>query len=89
MSDLDARFESAAAAVQGLAEDPGNETKLRLYGLYKQATRGDADGKRPAFTNPVGRAKYDAWAAESGTSRDDAKTAYIHLVEELTKHSSW
>jgi diazepam-binding inhibitor (GABA receptor modulator, acyl-CoA-binding protein) len=83
MSDLDARFEAAAAAVTGLAKDPGNEVKLALYGLFKQATHGDADGRRPGFTNPVGRAKYDAWAANAGTAPDDAKTAYVALVETL------
>ncbi len=89
MSDLDARFEAAAAAVTGLAKDPGNEAKLKLYGLFKQATQGDADGNRPGFTNPVGRAKYDAWAANAGTSAEDAKTAYVALVAELVGHSSW
>lgn len=89
MSDLDARFEAAATAVTGLAKDPGNEVKLKLYGLYKQATQGDADGNRPGFTNPVGRAKYDAWAANAGTAPEAAKTAYIDLVTELVGHSSW
>ncbi len=89
MSDLDARFEAAASAVTGLAKDPGNEVKLKLYGLFKQATQGDADGRRPGFTNPVGRAKYDAWAANAGTDRDVAKAAYVALVTDLVGHSSW
>ena len=68
-------FESAVAAVPGLSRDPGNDVKLRLYGLYKQATEGDVTGKRPGFTNPVGRAKHDAWAAVAGTSREEAEAA--------------
>jgi diazepam-binding inhibitor (GABA receptor modulator, acyl-CoA-binding protein) len=87
MSDLDARFEAAAAAALDLPSDPGNDTKLRLYGLYKQATQGDPDGRRPGLTNPVGRAKHDAWAAVAGTSPDDARTAYIALVDQLTDPS--
>jgi len=30
-----------------------------------------------------GRAKYDAWAARKGTSRDSAMSAYVALVEKL------
>ena len=87
MSDLDARFEAAAAAALDLPSDPGNEIKLQLYGLYKQASQGDPDGRRPGFTNPVGRAKYDAWAAVAGTSANEAKAAYIALVDRLTGRS--
>ena len=87
MSDLNARFEAAAAAVTALPNPPDNQTKLRLYGLYKQATQGDAVGNRPGFTNPVGRAKHDAWAAVAGTGPDDAKTGYVALVDELLANS--
>lgn len=76
-------FESAVAAVPGLSRDPGNDVKLRLYALYKQATDGDVTGKRPGFTNPVGRAKYDAWAGVSGTSREEAEAAYVAEVNSL------
>lgn len=76
-------FESAVAAVPGLSRDPGNDVKLRLYGLYKQATEGDVAGKRPGFTNPVGRAKYDAWSAVAGTSRSEAEAAYVAEVDAL------
>lgn len=72
-----ADFQAAADRVNGLSKDPGNDTKLRLYGLYKQATQGDVAGKRPGFTNPVGRAKYDAWAALRGTSSAEAEATYI------------
>lgn len=81
----DTEFERAVAAVADLANDPGNETKLRLYALYKQATVGDADGKRPGFTNPVGRAKYDAWAKCTGTTSEQAEADYIAEVAKLTR----
>lgn len=83
MSDLTAQFEQASADVKELSERPGNDTMLSLYALYKQATDGDVSGKRPGFTNPVGRAKYDAWSERSGLSQDDAKTEYVALVESL------
>ena len=62
-----ADFQAAVDRVNGLSKDPGNDTKLRLYALYKQATEGDVAGKRPGFTNPVGRAKHDAWSKLKGT----------------------
>jgi diazepam-binding inhibitor (GABA receptor modulating acyl-CoA-binding protein) len=83
MSDLKKKFEEAAAAVKKLKEDPGNEAKLRLYGLYKQGAEGDVQGKRPGFTDMVGRAKYDAWAKVKGVSQDDAMKQYIDLVKSL------
>lgn len=76
-------FESAVAVVPGLTQDPGNNTKLALYALYKQATEGDATGKRPGFTDFVGRAKFDAWAQLAGTSSEEAKASYIGKVTEL------
>lgn len=82
--ELEQQFHAAAEAVQGLAQDPGNDVKLRLYALYKQATNGDASGKRPGMFDPVGRAKYDAWAATKGMSADEARTAYVELVGSLT-----
>ena len=83
MSDLKARFEEAVANSKTLSERPDNSTLLKLYALYKQATAGDVEGRRPGFTDMVGRAKYDAWAAIKGTAGDEAMNQYISLVESL------
>lgn len=83
MADLKKQFETAAEAVKKLKEDPGNAAKLELYALYKQGSSGDVEGKRPGFTDPVGRAKYDAWAKVKGTSKDDAMKKYVALVKSL------
>ena len=79
-----AEFESAVESVKGLTRDPGNDVKLRLYALYKQVTEGDAAGSRPGMMNPVGRAKYDAWAKVSGTAPEAAEEQYIAIVWGLT-----
>lgn len=84
MDDLDKRFDFAVAEVGSISKDPGNDVKLRLYALFKQATQGEVTGRRPGFTNPVARAKHDAWAALSGMSTEDAKRAYIDEVAALT-----
>lgn len=83
MADLQASFEAAVAASKTLGERPDNQTLLQLYALYKQATAGDAEGKRPGFGDMVGRAKFDAWAAIKGTGKEDAMNRYIALVESL------
>jgi len=83
MTDLTAQFEVAAKAAQQLARRPDNETLLKLYALYKQATAGDISGGRPGFTDFVGRAKYDAWAKLKGTTKEAAMRDYISLVERL------
>ena len=72
MANLKAAFEAAVAASKQLPEKPDNMTLLKIYSLYKQATEGDVEGKRPGFTDMVGRAKYDAWAAVKGKSSDEA-----------------
>jgi diazepam-binding inhibitor (GABA receptor modulating acyl-CoA-binding protein) len=79
-----AEFESAVESVKGLTRDPGNDAKLRLYALYKQATEGDVSGSRPGLMNPVGRAKYDAWAGVSGTAPEAAEEQYVAIVRDLT-----
>lgn len=81
--DLHTRFEAAAQAVQNLSRRPDNDTLLQLYALYKQATSGDASGKRPSMFDPVGRAKHDAWAQRKGMDAQTAMRAYIDLVDSL------
>ena len=83
MSELDDRFAAAADASRTLPERPDNDTMLKLYSLYKQGSVGDIQGKRPGFTDLVGRAKYDAWAKLKGTAKETAMQQYIDLVESL------
>ncbi len=83
MSELETAFTTALEEVEQLPERPGNQDLLRLYALYKQATVGDATGKRPGMVDFVKRAKYDAWAELAGTSKEDAMQSYVDVVEEL------
>ncbi len=83
MSDLKAKFEQAVTDSKNLPERPDNQTLLKLYALYKQASAGDVEGKRPGFTDMVGRAKWDAWNEIKGTSSNDAMKQYVSLIEEL------
>ncbi|KAM7487038.1 hypothetical protein LguiA_003047 [Lonicera macranthoides] len=46
--------------------------KLVLYGLYKQATNGPVNISRPGMFSPKERAKWDAWKAVEGKSKEEA-----------------
>ena len=77
-------FDAAVANSKKLSERPDNQTLLKIYGLYKQATTGDNTEKKPGFGDMVGRAKWDAWNAHKGTSQDDAKQQYVKLIQSLS-----
>lgn len=83
MASLKAAFEKAVTDSKKLAEKPDNATLLQIYSLYKQATAGDVEGKRPGFTDMVGRAKWDAWNAIKGKSAEEAMKEYVDLIESL------
>ena len=83
MADLVSAFEQAQRDSKTLSERPDNATLLKIYALYKQATAGDVDGKRPGFADLVGRAKWDAWNALAGTDRNEAMQQYVDLIDEL------
>jgi len=80
---LQEEFDATVKRVNGLPSAPPNNVMLDLYGLYKQATVGDATGKRPGITDLRGRAKFDAWAGRKGMSKDDAMRAYIKAAGAL------
>jgi acyl-CoA-binding protein len=83
MADLTSKFEQAVADSKNLPERPDNSTLLKIYALYKQASAGDVEGKRPGFTDLVGRAKWDAWSELKGTDKKTAMKQYVALIEDL------
>jgi acyl-CoA-binding protein len=83
MSFLQDRFTQAQQDVNSLASRPDNDTMLKLYALYKQATKGNAVGDPPGGFDFVARAKFDAWSAMKGTSAEDAMQQYVDLVASM------
>lgn len=82
--DLNVLFEEAVASSKELSERPSNDTLLQLYSLYKQATEGDNLSDPPA--NPfdfVAKAKFEAWSAQIGKTKEKAMEEYISLVNKL------
>ncbi|XP_018544750.1 acyl-CoA-binding protein [Lates calcarifer] len=76
-------FDKAAEEVKVLKQKPDQEEMTVLYGLYKQATVGDINIERPGFFDFIGKAKWDAWSAKQGLSKEEAMAAYVELVEKL------
>lgn len=84
---LEEAFQAAVTRSRGLPpQSPAG--LLTMYGLYKQATEGDATGARPGMLDVRGRAKHDAWAGRVGQSREAAMQEYIEAVDRLGGGSS-
>lgn len=65
--------------------DVSDETKLELYGLYKQAVVGDCNTPHPGTfsLDYKAKAKWNAWHSKLGMKNDVAERKYIMLVELL------
>jgi len=82
--ELKQLFEKAAEESKELSDRPSNDTLLQLYSLYKQSIEGDVNVDPPS--NPfdfVSRAKYEAWSALKGKTKDAAMQEYVDLVNKL------
>ena len=81
--ELQKIFEESVTKSKSLPAQ-SNDNLLELYGLYKQATEGENLGDAPS--NPfdfVGKAKFAAWEALSGLTKEVAKQKYVDLVKSL------
>jgi len=81
----------------GAARPPPGD-RMRLYGLYKQAMEGDVDGvmERPNTYSVLSvdelrreQDKWDAWNAQRGLGRTEAKRRYIEsLIETMHTYAT-
>ena len=83
MTELEQKFEEAKKRVLELPNKPGNDVMLELYALNKQATIGDINADKPAMFDFVAAAKYNAWGAKKGMSKEEAQQEYIDYVNSL------
>lgn len=87
MADLPLSIRFKFAAQDALENkdrlDVGNWEKLRLYGLYMQATEGDAQGDRPPFWHPIERLMRRAWDKCVGMESEDAMQAFVDKMDAL------
>jgi diazepam-binding inhibitor (GABA receptor modulator, acyl-CoA-binding protein) len=82
--ELNELFQQAVANSKTLTEKPDNETLLKLYSLFKQATEGDNTEDGPAnMFDFVAKFKHEAWAKLKGITKEGAMQQYIDLVAQL------
>jgi len=79
------QFDTAVERSKAFTKRPTNEELLRLYGLFKQATEGDATGDRPGGFDFKAIAKFDAWEELKGKTKEQAMAEYVTFVNDLHK----
>ncbi|XP_072416550.1 enoyl-CoA delta isomerase 2 [Chiloscyllium punctatum] len=83
MIATEAEFEKAKNKLKTLKNDPGNEVKLRIYALFKQATEGPCNSPKPSMLDFVNKAKWDAWNSLGKIPKEEARQKYVDLIETL------
>uniref|UniRef100_A0A8D0HP30 Enoyl-CoA delta isomerase 2 n=1 Tax=Sphenodon punctatus TaxID=8508 RepID=A0A8D0HP30_SPHPU len=81
-------FEKAKDQLKRLKKDPGNEVKLKLYALFKQATQGPCSTPKPGMLDFVNKTKWDAWSSLGSLPKDSASQNYVELVSSLVSSES-
>ena len=82
--ELEEQFKQAVVNSKLLPAKPDNETLLKLYSLYKQATEGDVNTEAPSGFDLVGQAKHHAWTSQKGKTKEKAMGEYVDLVKSLS-----
>ncbi|XP_074549524.1 enoyl-CoA delta isomerase 2 [Halichoeres trimaculatus] len=77
------QFEQAKSRLSTLKNDPGNETKLQIYALFKQATQGPCNTPKPGMMDFVNKVKWDAWKSLGSITQEEARQKYCDLVGSL------
>ncbi|XP_053428639.1 acyl-CoA-binding domain-containing protein 5 isoform X6 [Nycticebus coucang] len=81
------RFQAAVKVIQSLPKNgsfqPTNEMMLKFYSFYKQATEGPCKLSRPAFWDPIGRYKWDAWNSLGDMTKEEAMIAYVEEMKKI------
>ncbi|KAL2085960.1 hypothetical protein ACEWY4_019280 [Coilia grayii] len=76
-------FNTAKQKLSLLKNDPGNEVKLKIYALFKQATQGPCNTPKPGMLDFINKAKWDAWKSLGSVSQAKARQQYVHLISSL------
>ncbi|XP_075894082.1 enoyl-CoA delta isomerase 2 isoform X1 [Nelusetta ayraudi] len=79
------QFEEAKGRLSTLKKDPGNDVKLKIYALFKQATQGPCNTPKPGMLDFVNKAKWEAWKSLGVISQEDARHQYCDLIGSLAE----
>ncbi|CAE8602154.1 unnamed protein product [Polarella glacialis] len=79
---MDELFKSSADSASKWEADKKAppDVLAKIHGLFQQATAGDASGDPPADASM--KAKFEAWTANKGMSKEDAMAAYTKFIDE-------
>ncbi|XP_034145359.1 enoyl-CoA delta isomerase 2, mitochondrial isoform X3 [Esox lucius] len=77
------QFNHAKGQMGKLKNDPGNEVKLKIYALFKQATQGPCNTPKPGMLDFVGKVKWEAWKSLGSVSQEEARQQYVDLIDSL------
>ena len=80
---LNQNFEIAINVVNNLKKRPTDTELLNVYKLFKQAKFGNNDTDEPSMLSFAKKAKWSAWKAVYGMSKEDAMQNYVNLAMEL------
>ncbi|XP_075941388.1 enoyl-CoA delta isomerase 2 [Anarhichas minor] len=77
------QFNQAKDRLSSLKKDPGNEVKLQIYALFKQATQGPCNTPKPGMLDFINKVKWDAWKSLGSVSQDEARQQYCDMIGSL------
>lgn len=87
--DIDKSFQAAVKIVQSLPKDGPVDVELgqqlKLYALYKIATKGDNYTKKPHIWHFEDRIKWEYWNDMNGMDKTEAKKAYLNEMGDIVK----
>ncbi|ODM94721.1 Acyl-CoA-binding domain-containing protein 5 [Orchesella cincta] len=90
---VEEKFQAAVRVIHSLPKDgpyqPSNSSKLKFYGLYKQATEGKNTISKPGFWDVIGRAKWEAWNKLGSISKEEAMNQYVDSLKEIVETMSF
>jgi acyl-CoA-binding protein len=68
---------------------PSYDMMLRFYSYFKQSTEGPCTGKRPAFWDVVGKAKYQSWKSLGDMPKEKAMELYVDDLRKIVETMSY
>jgi diazepam-binding inhibitor (GABA receptor modulator, acyl-CoA-binding protein) len=88
VNDLNIQFKEAFEKVSNMEQDSlPPDVMLRLYAFYKQAAFGGFGSVNYSNQDVRDAFKTNAWLQVSNMTEEDAKIAYIDLVNQILKKS--
>ena len=81
--NIEQRFLEAIERIKKSKNTLDNDTMLKLYGYYKQATIGDCNIECPSFWQVKEQAKWNAWDNKRGKEKNYVMKQYIKLVDKI------